>query len=257
MDKQAIPDCLHTDTRNISKLLEKCEDSTRSELIGEVDTRLKRLRGRQVTKKFDTGKLKNEDEGRKFQGNFEEKATNLETPSGNSNEHRIHLKRCIQITAEETIGYKESKNVKKPWVTGKMLEKMEERSKWKNINTEEATRNYRKLNNELKRETNKAMEEWIKQKCEEIEELERKRRYDLMYRAVKSFDYGKKSRKGMWMIEDENNEEVTDKQGILNTWQKYVEELYETIKRPTILDIENETGHIRISKRISNSYGRS
>ena len=28
---------------------------------------------------------------------------------------------------------------------------------------------------------------------------------------------------------------------ILNTWQKYVEELYETRKRQTILDIENET----------------
>ena len=45
----------------------------------------------------------------------------------------------------------------------------------------------------------------------------------------------------MWMIEDENNEEIQNKQEILNTWQKYVEELYDTRKRPTILDIENET----------------
>ena len=30
-------------------------------------------------------------------------------------------------------------------------------------------------------------------------------------------------------------------QGILNTWQKYVEELYETRNRPAIFDIENET----------------
>ena len=40
--------------------------------------------------------------------------------------------------------------------------------------TEEARRNYRKLNNELRCETNKAKEEWMKQKCEEIEELQRK-----------------------------------------------------------------------------------
>ena len=58
-----------------------------------------------------------------------------------------------------------------------------------------------------------------------------------MYREVKCLDYGKKSRKGMWLIEDENNEKITDKQGILNIWQKYVEELYETGKRPAILDI--------------------
>ena len=55
------------------------------------------------------------------------------------------------------------------------------------------------------------------QECEEIEELERKGRYDLKYREIISLDYGKESRKGMWLIEDENNEEITDKQGILNT----------------------------------------
>ena len=87
----------------------------------------------------------------------------------------------------------------------------------------------------------------MKQKCEEIEELERKGRYDLMSQEVKSLDYGK-SRKGTWLIEDKNNKEITDKQGILNTWQKYVEELYETRNRPTLLDIENET-HISEDKK--------
>ena len=46
-----------------------------------------------------------------------------------------------------------------------------------------------------------AKEEWMKQKCEEIEELERKGRYDLMYQEVKRLDNGKKSSKGMWLIE--------------------------------------------------------
>ena len=63
----------------------------------------------------------------------------------------------------------------------------------------------------------------MKQTCEEINKLERKGRYDLMCHQVKSLDYGKKSRKGMWLIEDKNNEEITDKQGILNTRQKYVQ----------------------------------
>ena len=226
--------------------------------LGQVDNRLKRIRGRQETMKLVMEKFKYEEERRKFLRNFQEKATNLETLCGNSNEHWIHLKRCIQTSAQETIGYKEIKNVKKHWVTGKMLEKMEERRKWKNINTEEATRNCRKLNNERRQETNKAKEEWMKQKCEEIEKLERKGRYDLIYREVKSLDYGNKSRKGMWLIEDENNEEITDKQGILNTWQKYVEELYETRNRQAILDIENETDiPIRRGKRIPNSDGGS
>ena len=62
-----------------------------------------------------------------------------------------------------------------------------------------------------------------------------------MYREVKSLDYGKENTKGMWLIEDENNEEITDKQEIQKILQKYVGELYETINRPVILDIENET----------------
>ena len=45
----------------------------------------------------------------------------------------------------------------------------------------------------------------------------------------------------MCETEFENNGEITDKQGILNTWQKCVEELYETRNRPATLDIGNET----------------
>ena len=54
----------------------------------------------------------------------------------------------------------------------------------------------------------------MKQKCEEIEELERKGRYDLMYREVKSLNYGKKNRKGMWLIGGENNEEIRQARNI-------------------------------------------
>ena len=43
------------------------------------------------------------------------------------------------------------------------------------------------------------------------------------------------------MSEDKSIKKYTAQRGILNTWQKYVEELYETRNRPAILDIENET----------------
>ena len=133
---------------------------------------------------------------RKFQEKYQEKATNLENPSVNSIEHRTNLKHCVQTTAEEIIGYKENKNIKKPWVTGKMLEKMEERTKWKNINTEEVKGNYRKLNNELRRETNKAKEEWTEQKCEEIEELERKGMLRILWSQGKCWRRWKKEENG-------------------------------------------------------------
>ena len=54
--------------------------------IGEVDIRLSRIRGRQATKKFDMEKLKNEEERGKLQRNVQERASNLKTTFGNSNE---------------------------------------------------------------------------------------------------------------------------------------------------------------------------
>ena len=65
-----------------------------------------------MTKKFDMEKLKNEEERRKLQANFKEKTTNLETHLAIAMNSGIHLKSCIQTTAEGTIGYKESKNIK-------------------------------------------------------------------------------------------------------------------------------------------------
>jgi hypothetical protein len=51
---------------------------------------------------------------------------------------------------------KVEKRARKPWITREMISKMDERRKWKNVNTEEGRRNYRRLRNELKRVTEKA-----------------------------------------------------------------------------------------------------
>jgi len=77
----------------------------------------------------------------------------------------------VKEAARKTVGYKKKRISKKPWVNEEMVAKMEERRKWKNINTEEGKRNYRKLNNELRRETEKARETWMREECEEIERL--------------------------------------------------------------------------------------
>jgi hypothetical protein len=42
-----------------------------------------------------------------------------------------------------------------------MINKMNERRKWKNVNNEEGRRNYRRLRNELKRATEKAKKEYL------------------------------------------------------------------------------------------------
>ncbi|KAJ4452081.1 hypothetical protein ANN_03597 [Periplaneta americana] len=55
----------------------------------------------------------------------------------------------------------------------------------------------------------------------------------------------------MWLIEDDIGNEIIDKQGILNRWTKYVEELYETRNRPDDLAIEDEEAVSKYEKGFS------
>ena len=84
------------------------------------------------------------------------------------------IKEVIIKSAEENLGYVKKQAPKKPWITQGMIDKMDERRKWKNINTEEGKRMYRKLNNLLRRETDKARDMWINEQCKEIEQLEKR-----------------------------------------------------------------------------------
>ena len=77
------------------------------------------------------------------------------------------------------------KRGRKPWITQEVISKTDERRKWKNVNTEEGMRNYRRLMNELKRATEKTRKEYLENLCNEIMELQRTGRYYLMYMKTK------------------------------------------------------------------------
>ena len=53
------------------------------------------------------------------------------------------------------------------------------------MNDEEGRKNYRRLNNELRRTTDKAREDWWRSQCEELELLDKKGRTDIMYAQIK------------------------------------------------------------------------
>jgi len=63
--------------------------------------------------------------------------------------------------AEEVIGHSIGPRRKKPWITASMLEMMHQQRQqnlWKHRTTEEARQQYRKLNNKLRKITQKAKE---------------------------------------------------------------------------------------------------
>ena len=57
------------------------------------------------------------------------------------------FKDSVTHAANKALGEVECKKPRKPWITLEMIEKMNERRKWKNVNTEEGRKKYKSLNN--------------------------------------------------------------------------------------------------------------
>ena len=127
-------------------------------------------------------------------------------------------------TISDLVG-KVEKRARKPWITQETISKMDERTKWKNVNTEEGRRNYRRMRSELKRAKEKARKEYLGNGCTEIMEFHRTGRYDLMY--MKTKELGWKDTQGIQNIgiEDSQGNRIVDQKQVLKIWENYVTEL--------------------------------
>ena len=83
------------------------------------------------------------------QDTLEGKLCAIECDSGNVEVQWNNIKECVLDNLSDLVG-KVEKRARKPWITQEMISKMDER-RWKNVNTEEGRKNYRRLRNELKR----------------------------------------------------------------------------------------------------------
>jgi len=94
----------------------------------------------------------------RVQDTLEEKLGATGCDSGNVEVQWNNIKECVLDTISDLLG-KVNKRARKPWITQEMISKMDERRKWKNVNTEEGMKNYRRLRNELKRAIDNAKKE--------------------------------------------------------------------------------------------------
>ena len=144
-----------------------------------------------------------------MQDTLEEKLGAIVCESGNAEVQWKNIKECVLDTISDLVG-KVEKRVRKPWITQEMISKMDERRKWKNVNTEEGRRNYRRLRNELINATEKAKKVYIEKACTEFMEFPRTGRYDLMY--MKTKELGWKETQGIQNIgiEDSQGNRIVD-----------------------------------------------
>jgi len=96
-----------------------------------------------------------------------------------------------------------------------------------------------KLNNELRRTTEKARETWWTGQCDELEEMQRKGRRGQVYQKIKQLSTKKTGRKTT-AIQDKTGTLLTEQKAVLNRWKEYVEELHVYKEKPDSVDIGEE-----------------
>ena len=121
-----------------------------------------------------------------------------------------------------------------------MLMKMNERRKWKAVKNEEGRKNYRRLNNELRRTTDKAREDWWRSQCEELELLDQKVRTDIMYVQIKKITEIKKAQSKISSIKSKEGKLLTEAEEIRGGWKQYIEKLYDKESKPTEEELKIE-----------------
>jgi hypothetical protein len=173
------------------------------------------------------------------QDTLEEKLGTIGCDSGNVEMKWNNIKECVLDTISVLVG-KVEKRARKPWITQEMISKMDERRKWKNVNTKEGRKNYRRPRNELKRVTNNAKKEYLENMRNEIMEFQRTWRYDLMY--MKTKELGWKETQGIQNIgiEDSQGNRIAEKSQVLKIWGDYITELHDRPNRPQNLEVEPE-----------------
>jgi hypothetical protein len=173
-------------------------------LVAEICTRLKRTIRLQKRKQgWDLEKL--QAQRQKVHESLEEKLRTGDCVNRNVEGQWNNIKKCLLDTTPDCVG-KVEKRVRKPLITQEIISKMDERRKWKSVNTEEGRKNY-ELNNELRRATDKAKLEFLESKCDEITELQRTW-HDLMYRKAKKLD--RKENNGIRTVGIEDSQPSSD-----------------------------------------------
>jgi len=148
-------------------------DSDHNLLVAKFCTKLKKIiRFQKRRPRWDLEKLYVQRQ--RVQDTVEEKLCATECDSGNVEVQWKNIKECVLVTISDLVGKVEKRAIK-PWITQEIISKIDERRKWKNVNTEEGKKNYRMLRNKLKRATDNAKKEYLENICKEIMELQRTR----------------------------------------------------------------------------------
>ena len=197
--------------------------------------------------KFDLEKLKDPEIAETFKAMIGGKfapLTLLDADDSNMDEMVNKFNVAVTETANEILG--KYRHRKQPWVTPDIFHLCDKRSELKKDKfTTEGAKQYKAVNQQIKKGMAKAREAWIEERCQEIDDNLDKNNSKKAYQLVKDLTSSKQGR--ITTIQDKNGKCLTEDKDILNRWTEYCSELYshkakgdpKVLKHPPVTNTDN------------------
>ena len=197
--------------------------------------------------RFDLEKLKDPEVAEMFKARIGGKfapLTLLDTDDVDMDDLINKFNVAVTETANKTLG--KYRHHKQPWVTSKILHLCNKRRELKKDKfTREGAKQYKAVNQQIKKGMVKARETWIEERCQEIDDSLGKNNNKKAYHLVKDLTSSKQGR--TTTIQDKNGKRLTEDRDILNRWTEYCSELYndkvkgdpEVLKHPPVTNIDS------------------
>ena len=192
--------------------------------------KLKKLNKTNRKQHLDVSLLKNNSYAARFNIEIRNRfdALHIEEPEQQSDqEEHIEdiwrkVKESIITTTKGLLPFR-TKRKKQAWMTDDILNMMDERKAYKNVDRNK----YNQLNKEIINDCRKAKETWFNKQCEEIEELEKNHNSREMHAKVKDLWQNKKYNNSNGCIMDKGGNLLFDEKDVANRWKEYITELYD------------------------------
>ena len=213
-------------------------------VLTSLNLRLKNIDKKQSKKVcYNLDSLKDRNIVEQFQAEVGGRFAPLLTMELEPEEFHQQVEENLRQAAVKVLGKRRPRK-QKSWLTDSILQKCDERRQLKQtrFNSPQDSDAYRASNKDVRKEVNKAKENWIQHKCNHIESSLRTNNTKAAYDTVKELTQQKMSQQTC--IEDANGTLLSEKPDILKRWHEYCSELYNyqiSAEREVLQELKDRT----------------
>lgn len=199
--------------------------SDHSLVMCKLKLRLKRTQGQERHEpRRDIGALRDVMVQMAFKNKVEQGLTDTQVQPAELNDRVLRLNEILQQAVKEVLPTTCKPN--RPWITEHTLQLAKKKREMKQRRQESAEREkeYRQLCNVVRTAARLDKEEWLQEKCRDIEKLAGENRGREAYKLIKQINRSWKSKQSA--IKDKNGKMLQEKEEVKKRWTEYCSGLY-------------------------------